>query len=356
LPPALDVVIAAPADSLADPATEELLEATRRQLRRAFGLFGGERGWPLPSFCLRGEAAPVTTEWSYRIALPGGPGVAGSLRPNQLLALGDERALAGMLGIETLEPFTGQPAKWVGRSQLPLAQAANAQLFDGPALVAAHCLHLLDGRLWHRCLGLPQLQPWLLSAAGSHAGILKEIMEKHAGLLLRTVRELVADDLWLPPSATLLEHFASALAELPPPVDPELLVELLRKEIVPLNLHRFLASDGILHAVEWRADPEGELSEPTRLARLSQAIHAAWSRPDWGTGMLSLLTDLEIRAEFGRLMRPLFPCCPVLSWAEIPSHTRLNVIAVVDGQLETDPSPWPQAIFEISAGSGESVS
>jgi flagellar biosynthesis component FlhA len=260
--------------------------------------------------------------------------------------MGDESQLSPLLGLETVDPILGLPAKWIARSQLDLARSAQVHLFDGPGLVAAHTLHIM-GEIWHRALGFLEIQRWLLGAFPGHSPLLAGVIPAQTGLLLRTVKELIAEGLWLPHPAAFLELFVATLPELEPnePIDVDMLKELMRKEIVPLNLERFTDSHGMLHAVEWRGEPDGDSADQTRLVhRLGAALLLAHEYD----GSPVVLTDFENRLQLSQALRSPFPYLPVLSWAELPAHARLNLVAVVDARFEVDPSPWAQATFEVS--------
>ena len=343
-PSPLEVVIAVPNDTRSASAMHEFLDAVGRQLKRAFGLFCSERGWPPCSYRLR----PTTSndgEWSYAISLPGGPKAEGRLKPAKLLLMGDEKQLSPLLGLETVDPILGLPAKWIARSQLGAAHSAQLHLFDGPGLVAAHSLHLI-GELWHRTFGFLEVQHWMLAALPSHTQLLTAVLPRQAGLFLQTVKDMVADHLWLPHPGVFLELFAAALPELDhQELDGNLLRELMRKDIVPLNLGRFVDGDGTLHAVEWKGEPEGDDADQSRLLnRLGAALLDSHDHH----GAPVVLTDFESRLALSQVLRGPFPYLPVLSWAELPAHARLNVVAVIDARFDVDPTPWRYATFKTT--------
>lgn len=347
-PAPLRISIAVPADTRSAAATHEFLDGVARQLRRTFALFCNEKGWPGPAYSIRSVTAS-DGEWSYRIGLPGGPEARGELKPAKILALGDESQLAPLLGLETVDPMLGLPAKWIARSQAPAAHSAELHLFDGPGLVAAHTLQLV-GDIWARCFGFLELQRWLLDALPSHAPLLAALLPQRAGCLLQAVKELIGDGLWLPHPGTFLESYAAALPELEAELgDSAMLRELLRRDIVPLNLPRFTDSQGMLHAVEWRGEVEDQSDGDndgvsTRLMnRLGAALLDCHDRH----GAPVVLTSFENRLVLSHALRGPFPNLPVLSWAEIPAHARINLVAVVDSRFEVDPSPWAYGSFEV---------
>lgn len=344
LPCPLQVTISVPETQQHAAATHDVMQAVGRQLQSAFRLFCAERGWPLPDFSVQRLAVEGET-WSYQISLPGGPEARGELKPSKLLVMGDEEQLALLLGLETVDPILGLPARWIARSQLNLARSVELHLFDAPGLVAAHTLHLV-GEQFHRALGFLQLQRWLLPTLPEYGDLLGTVFPQRTGLFSRTVKALIADDLWLPHPARFLEMFLEALSELEgsDPLDADLLKELIRRELVPENLPRFLDGAGLLWAVEWKGEPDGDGADQARLlSRLGVALHglADCEPPP------VVVTDFESRSELGRVLRGPYPTLPVLSWAEIPSHVRLQLLGVVDARFEVDPAPWEPNWFEV---------
>ena len=347
LPARLQISITVPSDARRDAGTHEFFDAVSLQLKRSFGLFCSERGWPEPSYEVR-SLSSATGDWSYHITLPGGPESRGSLKPTKILAMGDETQLAPLLGLETTDPMMGLPAKWIARSQAPAAHSAELHLFDGPGLVAAHTLHLV-AEVWQRCLGFVEVQRWLIEALPSHAPFLAALLPQRAAGLLSAVKTLVADGLWLPHPSSFLESYSAALPELEAQEgDETMLGELLRRDIIPLNLPRFCDQQGLLHAVEWRGEVEEEEEGTGIGTRLINRLGAALLDSHDHHGPPIVLTSFENRLALSHVLRGPFPHLPVLSWAELPIHARVNLVAVVDARFEVDPSPWAYGSFEVT--------
>lgn len=346
-PSPLQIEIAIPADVRSASTTHEFLDGVGRQLRHTFSLFCAEKGWPEPAYRMKASTSP-NGEWAYRITLPGGPEATGTLKPAKILAMGDESQLAPLLGLETVDPMLGLPAKWIARSQAPAAHSAELHLFDGAGLVAAHTLQLV-GELWNRCFGFVEVQRWFLEALPSHSPLLASLLPERAGCLLQAIKELVGDGLWLPHPSVFLENYAAALPELDAELgDEAMLRELLRRDIVPLNLSRFADRQGILHAVEWRGEVEDCQEEHGGVGtRLLNRLGAALMDCHDHHGPPVVLTGFENRLALSHVLRGPFPSLPVLSWAELPGHARVNLVAVVDSRFEVDPSPWVYGSFEV---------
>lgn len=334
----------APADQLERASTLELLLAVRHRFGMASATYASERRWPVPAFEVELRESE-DSNWGYSAHLSGEI-ARGELKPGKLLAIGDPEHLTGLLGLETLDPFMELPAKWIAATQRKRMRgvafsALGGTLFDESTLVAAHTLHALSGR-WAESFGLAQVLDWLSAISSHHRELLDRTFRPNQGLFLEILKELIADELWLPPPAHYLELFAAKLALASD--DPWTLSELIRSEVVPRNLHRYRDSDGTLWAVEWRADPEQEEDCSARLMlRLSHALERV--PPHDGTTLL--LTGLPNRRGLGRALRHAFAGLPVLSWDELERAGGLSLVAAIDARMEFDPSPWPGQLYEV---------
>lgn len=282
-----------------------------------------------------------TSVWSYRIEAPSQTLAEHEIQPGKLLAIGSPQVLSSLLGLETHDPFMGLPAKWISSGQRNRAAALPLEaLFDETALIATHLLQTLPEH-WGKTVGLRELVDWMSSISPDHLGLLDTAFRPHQGLFLETLAELVSDSLWLPPVEEYLELFSRKLSQTSSQ-ETGLLLELMRAEILPRNLHQFSDSNGSLHAVDWRGDPD-EANYSLMFVRLDNAL----SRID---GPAVVITSVDNRLSLSRAVRQSFPEVSVLSWNEIPEGTEVSVESVVDATMEFDPSPWPQAVYFYEPG------
>lgn len=343
----LKVVMHIPPHQLGQESTEDFLNSLSYQLDSALGRFCEERGWPVPRFDLQaveGEAP----DWRYEIQAPESPVGGGLLKPNKLLAVGEPAGLGRFLGLETFEPVFGLSAKWIGRSQMEQAIDADLTVFDGPGVVAAHVLHQVGDR-FHNLIGHWELQRWFRSALPEAEALIAPLVQRHPGLVLRLVRDMILDGLWLPEAARFFEYLSMCLPELEESKgpDPAILGELMRRHVVPFNLARWVNSEGRLNAVEWSGSPSLNQSEQTRLLiRLAAALSDLQERPN-SDGVAVVMTDFEERRELSHSLKGIFPQLPILSWPELPTHAQVDVSAQVNAELPVDPSPWDSEEFEV---------
>lgn len=343
----LKLVLRIPPHQLGQHSTDEFLGSLAYQLDSALSRFCEERGWPVPRFELQPEPGELS-DWAYEIHLPESPVGCGLLKPNKLLAVGEPEGLGRFLGLETYEPVFGLSAKWIGRSQMDQALEADLTVFDGPGVVAAHVLHQVGDR-FHNLIGYWELQRWVRPALPEAEALIAPLMRQHSGLILRLVRDMILEGLWLPEAARFFEFLGMGLAELDDSSSPkpETLGELLRKHIIPFNLGRWLNSEGKLDAVEWVGSPEMNQADQTRLLiRLAAALSELQERPE-SDGIPVVLTDFEERRELCHSLKGIFPHLPILSWPELPDHAQVDVSGQVNAELPVDPSPWHSDEFEV---------
>ena len=235
----------------------------------------------------------------------------------------------------------GLPAKWISSGQRERAATLPLEaLFDETALIATHLLQTLPEH-WAKVFGLRDLLDWLSSISPDHLGLLDTAFKPHQALFLETLAELVGDSFWLPPAEKYLELFGRKLSQTTER-EPALLLELMRAEIVPRNLHQLSDPSGTLRAVDWRGDSDEE-NFSLMFVRLDHAL----SRIE---GPAVVITSLENRKSLSRAVRQSFPEVSVLSWDEIPQETPVSVESVVDATMEFDPSPWPHAVYFYDPG------
>ncbi len=335
--PRLRVSVDAPPTQLGRAASMELLLSIRGHLKLALTAYAKERNWPLPAVEVDFKASE-DSDWSYRGLLDRTLIFNGEIQRGKLLAIGEPEQLSGLLGLETLDPFMALPAKWIAPAQREQAMRLGmGAIFDESSLIAAHTLHGTSPS-WAQTFGLSEALQWL-SSAPLRPELLESVVLKSQGLFLETLKELIESDLWLPPADQFVELMARKLpmADL----DPWMLIELLRTEVVPENLSRWQDEHQTLWAVEWRSDSQMELSN-RHLRRLE---HAFGKIATVGTPVV--LTDLENRRGLAQALRHAFPGTPVLSWQELETAPQLNVVAVVDARMEFDPSPWPGRVYEF---------
>lgn len=338
-----------PQEQMSQGGTDEFLNTVGHQLNGALQRFCQERGWPEPRFELQADVSE-TGEWSYEVHAPETPVGHGQLKPNKLLAVGEPEGLGRFLGLETVEPVFGLSAKWIARSQMDQALQSDLTVFDAPGVIAAHVLHQI-GDTFHNLLGFWELQRWIRPALPEAEALIAPLILKHSGLVLRLVRDLILDGLWLPEPAKFFEALAMCLPELEAAdgPDPAILGELVRKEIVPLNLPRWVNERAQLEAVEWKGSPTMDQAEQTRLLIRLAAALTKLQESRSGAGVPVVMCDFEQRRELAHSLKGIFPQLPIISWPELPTHAKVEICAVVDADLAVDPTPWPTTEVEVSA-------
>ena len=301
----------------------------------ALSTFAKERNWPQPTLGVEAQESPDSV-WRYRIVTPQQTLGEHEFQPGKLLAIGGVRELSSLLGLETIDPFMGLPAKWISAGQRERALALPLEaVFDEPAVIATHLLQTLPPS-WTEVFGLREILDWLSAVSPAHHDLLESHFLPHQGLFTETVAELIREVLWLPSSEEFLELFGRKLP-LADPTEPGQLLELLRAEIVPRNLQHLVDPSGTLRAIDWRGTAE-EDSFPLLFVRLDHALGRS-EHP------AVVITSVETRQSLSRALRHSFPETPVLSWDELPQEVSVNVESVIDAQMEFDPSPWPQAVY-----------
>lgn len=326
---------------------QNLIKDIRQCLGAALNRYGSERNWPLVSVTIK--AMPIEKDsWNYRLKTHSTDYSQNfaSFSPNKYLVLGESTELEPILGVATLDPIYSLPAKWVSSSQKEYVQSLGLHLLDVPELITAHLLLVL-AQDWCHYIGLIELQKWLIPALTDNERALKSFSALEYGLLLRSINELIADDLWLPPARLFLDTFLQALGVVNnEQVENryEFIIRELRKVIIPKNLSRLAKTIPNLQAIEWigsSADEEDDdLAHKRMLNRLASTLDSFED-----TESVLIITDREHRLELKQALRNCFPKLNVFCWQEMPNDYTPPIVRVIDSKLELDPSPWPYKTF-----------
>lgn len=342
----LKVQIGCPKKASQDGTARQLASLTRSKLSQTLKLYAKERGWPQPLTTITLHACQDDS-WYYRLSLPPLTPVRGEFIPGKCLALADGQALSSLIGLPTTDPMLNLPAKWIGASQRDTALASGIYVLEIPELLCAHALTYL-ATTWHLTLSYLDIERWLLPILAEHQKLVEALTPDKLGSFLQATRELIAADLWLPPTAHYLESFlrvSTSTASQSHESSFDTILDTLRSEIGPFNIPRYYHLQDKLRAIEWVApqdpDPnEDEGASTRRLTRLTDLIlkHST-SAP------LIILTEPHHGGDLRKALRSSSIPIPVFSWSELPTDVNLEILGVVDARFPLDPSPWPALNF-----------
>jgi len=333
---------------LLDPGASRLylrLEGVMRHFSREVGI-------QIPSLSLT-RGAQLEPE-QYEIQLLGQPEGAGRLLPGRVLAVGEESALAPLLGEAGHEPVYGMPGKWIPASHARGAIELGCMIFEPDAMLVTHLVSLLERHAW-RLIDTDSVAARLDQLAVSRPELAAQARSKLGLARLRTILSNIARErvsvLDLP---ALLE---AALSKAGRSKDPEVLTELARTGLRRYICRAFAGESGRLEAIVLSDSAERlltrEFKRPKGLdALVGQRFLAALALEfedaiEKGTRPV-LLVDFELRPLVAGLTERVFPELPVVSWSEVDPEVEVDTVAVLGSRFHPSARPYPSQRWSYS--------
>jgi flagellar biosynthesis component FlhA len=340
----LTLYLAAPSLEVDRGTQLKLADLVKQKLANGFFQSAQEKGWPLPRFFVSTESESIDDHWTYWFQLGPYRTEAVVFHPNKILAVGEEQALAPLLGLECVDPVFGLPAKWVTYSQSERASGQGALLFDAAEVIMSHAISFAESRMEH-AIGQWEVSRWMVPALSSSDEMVCRLLQEQAPLLLRLTRNFLAEGLYLPAPSQFCEHLTQALSALSN--DPAGIEETVRTAVVRHNLPRWMDETGCLTVVEWKGPSELRAQDHHRmLGRLSQALEVAYESLTSGTPVL--LAELAQRQHLATALEGLFPELPVLAWSELEDLSNIRIMSTINAKLQVHPSVLPAKFFSIN--------
>ena len=321
------------------------ITGVRKQLSQSFGFI-------VPQFRVRDSLD--LSPGDYRILMGGVPLGAGTVRPDQILAIdaGEVRDGARLDGEPTVDPSFGCPAVWIAPAQRDLAIAEGYLTVDASTVIATQLNQLIAER------------PQLLFGPDELKAILDAVKEQSSGLvdavyptplslgaLTRIFRDLLADGVPIAHPVPILSALAQGVLQT---LDHERLVELVRADLGPLLVGRIcppgarlpvLTLDAQLEAaiVQGLSDPAtGQpVVEPDLARAIGDHVADLINARGIDAAPLAMVVQPRARRALAALLRMRAPGCLVLSIAELPQSQPIEVLSVIGGPADPPALPPP---------------
>lgn len=333
---------------LLDPAASRLylrLEGVMRHFSREVGI-------QIRSLNL--TRCPDLEADRYRIEVLGQVEGSGRLLPGRVLAVGEEHALAPLLGEAGHEPVYGMPGKWIPANHARGALELGCMVFEPEAMLVTHLVSLLERHAW-RLIDTDAVAERLDALAASRPELAAEARSKLGLARLRTILSNIARErvsvLDLP---SLVE---AALSKGGRSKAPDVLTELARTGLRRHICRAFAGESGALEAITLSETAEKLLAREFKrpkgldalvgqrfLAALALEFEAAIEK---GTRPI-LLVDFELRPLLAGLTERVFPELPVVSWSEVDPEVEVDTVAVLGSRFHPSARPYPSQTWTYS--------
>lgn len=347
-PEAVQVLLGERLAALLDPGAGPFylrLEAVLRHFSREVGI-------QIPSLTLayRAELEPDR----YEIQLLGQGAGSGRLLPGRVLAVGEEDALAPLLGEAGYEPVYGMPGKWIPASHARGAIELGCMIFEPETMLVTHLVSVLERQAW-RLIDTDAVAARLEALASTRPELVAEARSKLGLARLRTILSNIARErVSVVDLPGLLE---AALSKGGRAKAPEVLTELARTGLRRSICRAFVADSGHLEAITLSDRAEQlltrEFKRPKGLdALVGQRFLAALlleyeAAIEKGTRPV-LLVDFELRPLVAGLTERVFPELPVVSWSEVDPEVEVDTVAVLGSRFHPSARPFPSQTWTYS--------
>ena len=243
-------------------------------------------------------------------------------------------------GIETVEPYMGQPALWISESQRERAEALGYTVVDPPAIIATHLTGVIRNHL-HELLSRQDVQKRINHVKENHPVLVDELIPKFMtiGEVQKVLANLVREGISIRDLVTILETLADYA---PVTRDPDMLTEYVRANLRRAISRKFFnpGANTVITldpALEQMLTGNIQKTEVGSFVNLDQQVsHRIFDSLKKEVSKLTslgvmpiILTSPFVRMYFKRLVDEVAPDLIVLSYNEIDQQAELQSVGMV---------------------------
>jgi len=243
-------------------------------------------------------------------------------------------------GIETVEPYMGQPALWISESQRERAEALGYTVVDPPAIIATHLTGVIRNHL-HELLSRQDVQKRINHVKETHTVLVDELIPKFMtiGEVQKVLANLVREGVSIRDLVTILETLAD---HAPISRDPDLLTEYVRAALRRSISRKFFNQGAntvitLDPALEQMLTSNIQKSEIGNFVALDQQVsHRIFDSLKKEVSKLTslgvmpiILTNPFVRMYFKRFIDEVAPDLVVLSYGEIDQTAEVQSVGMV---------------------------
>ncbi len=269
----------------------------------------------------------------------------GKLYPALLLAIDTGATTGTVNGLATHEPVFERPATWIEPNVRGQAERYGYAVVEPVSLLAQHLTHVVR-RHGDELLGRDATKYLIDELKKTSPAVVDDLIPGQMKLVdvQQVLHHLLREEISIRPLALILEALGEAAARLH---DPLLLAEFVRARLARAISARYRDKDNRLHVVT--LDPLVEESirtgveysggswsvslPPDVVAELCRRIGEAVQPLASANREPVVLASPQIRAALAHLVAGRLPRLVVLSYQEITRDTRVESVAMVDGDF-----------------------
>jgi flagellar biosynthesis protein FlhA len=196
---------------------------------------------------------------TYRVLLGGQEVARGSLRAGQYLAMDPSGTAAAIVGIETVEPAFGLPARWIAESDKDRAELLGYTVIDAASVLITHLTEVLK-KVAGELLSRDDVKSLVDNLKKLSPAVVDELIPSQLtlGQVQRILAGLLKEGVPIRNLQTILEGLADACTETK---DARQLTEHVRARIARTIVEPHLDPAGTLHAAFLDPELERNLAE-----------------------------------------------------------------------------------------------
>lgn len=299
-----------------------------------------EIGINFPGIQVRGQSRDLDP-YQYVIKINEIPVADGSVVPGQLL-VGEpleQLKIFNIDGIETIHPVDGTTATWVSDQHRDMVIQAGFRMWDSAEYLIIHLSAVLRKNS-KEFLGIQEVQAILNQLSQSHPALVQEVVPKilTLGQITEILQRLVQEEV----SIRDMKNIMHGLAQWGPmEKDPLELTELVRQSLSRYISNKY--SGGTTTIVVYLMDPEIEgivknsiqktdkgsylALEPEITQEILDSVGREIKGHPSGSKPPVILTNVDIRRYFRKLIELEYPRVAVLSYQELTPEMKIQPIA-----------------------------
>jgi flagellar biosynthesis protein FlhA len=276
----------------------------------------------------------------YAIHVKGDEVAGGEILFDHYMAMNSGYVEEEIDGIETVEPYMGQPALWISESQRERAEALGYTVVDAPAIIATHLTGVIRNHL-HELMSRQDIQKRINFVKESHPILVDELIPKYMsiGEVQKVLSNLVREGVSVRDLVSILETLADYA---PITRDPDMLTEYVRANLKRAISRKFfnqgantvITLDPALEQVLTSNIQKTEIGsfvalDQQMLGRILESLKKEVSKLTSLGVMPIILTNPFVRMYFKRLVDEVAPDLIVLSYGEIDQAAEVQSVGMV---------------------------
>ncbi len=298
-------------------------------------------GVRLPGVRVRGYSAALQPD-SFVVQINEIPIIVGKVLTDRVLANASPNDLKifNIKAIAARNPATGGPASWIPADRKEIVEKAGYRTWDPPGVMALTLSGVMK-QYAHEFLGIQEVQTMLDQMTQAFPALVKEAQKVSAPLLISDVlRNLTKEEISIRDFRNVLQSIArwAAIEK-----EPVMLTEYVRTELKEQISYKFSGGKKTIYV--HMLDPELEdiirnsihssaagsylTLDPNIRSDLNGILYREFKDSLLAAQRPIVLTTLDVRPWFRKLVETDYPRLAVLSYAELTNDTRIQPVGQI---------------------------